>query len=83
MDNEKAKSRNRRSGWCVADRVDISAEYGNCLENLVAGLKKNTPALREVYGAHELRDLWRHRAEQYDLVRLGILRREAFSLITA
>ena len=71
------------SGWCVADRVDISAEYGSCLENLVAGLKRNTPALREVYGAHELRDLWRHRAEQYDLVRLGILQREAFSLITA
>jgi len=73
----------QESGWRVADRVDISAEYGSSLEKLVAGLKRNTPALREAYGADELRDLWRHRAEQYDLVRLGILQRVVFSVITA
>lgn len=73
----------QESGWLVVDRVDVSVEYGNSLEKIVAGLKRNTPALREAYGADKLRDLWRHRAEQCDLVRSGMLQRVVFTVITA
>ena len=67
---------------CAMDgALIISAAYGNSLQRLVAGLKRDTPALREVYGADELRDLWEHRAEQYELVRTGLLERVAFSAI--
>lgn len=72
----------QESGWRVVRCVDLSAEYAESLEKLIAGLKKNTPALREAYGEDALRDLRLHRTEQYGLVRLGMLQRVAFSVIT-
>ena len=70
----------QESGWRIVDRADVSVEYGNSLEKLVAGLKTDTPALREAYGADSLRELWEHRTDQCGLVRAGILERVVFTV---
>jgi len=70
----------QESGWRVVDRADVSVEYGDSLEKLVAGLKSDTPALREAFGADGLRELWEHRTDQCDLVRAGILERVVFTV---
>jgi len=58
-----------QSGWTLVDRIDITAEFGDTIEKLVAGLKTNTPELQEAYGADELRDSWQLNEEQLQLVR--------------
>jgi len=73
----------QESGWQVAEIIDVSVQYGNSLEKLIVGLKSNTPALQEVFGAAGLRDLWQHRTDQCGLVRSGMLQRFVFTAIAA
>jgi SAM-dependent methyltransferase len=73
----------RESGWAILDRIDVSAEYGNTLQKLVAGLRSDTQALRDAFGAEELRELWLHREEQLEFVEKGLLERIVFVVNTA
>jgi len=72
-----------KSGWTLLDRIDITAEYGDTIEKLVAGLKTNTTELQEAYGADELRDSWQLNEEQLQLVRDYTLLRFAYVAIPA
>ena len=65
----------RESGWSLVDRIDVTEEYGNSLQKLVSGLKQNTPALQEAFGADELRETWQHREDQLNLARANTLQR--------
>ncbi len=63
------------SGWKVLQTIDITQEFGDTIEKLIAGLKANTPELQEAYGADELRESWLLNEEQLDIVRANKLQR--------
>ncbi len=68
----------RESGWQILARIDVSSEYQQSLQKLVDGMRSNTPALQEAFGADELVSQRRHREEQIALIDRGILQREVF-----
>jgi SAM-dependent methyltransferase len=68
----------RRTGWRVEERVDVSAEYGECLGRLAAGLRRNTADLLQAFGADRLRELCQHREEQKQLVLAAKMKRIAY-----
>lgn len=63
------------SGWKVLQQIDITQEFGDTIEKLVAGLRANTPVLQEAYGADELRESWLSNEVQLDMVRANKLQR--------
>ena len=67
-----------RSGWTMVVRIDLTSEFGDTIEKLVAGLKTNTPELQEAYGAEELRESWQQNEIQLQLVRDRKLLRFAY-----
>lgn len=69
------------SGWDLLDRIDLTMEFGDTIERLIAGLKTNTPELQEAYGAEELRESWVQNEEQLKLVRDRKLLRFAYVAI--
>jgi len=66
------------SGWTLLDCIDLTSEFGDTIERLVAGLKTNTPELQEAYGADELHDSWVQNEQQLQLVRDRKLLRFAY-----
>lgn len=68
----------REAGWQILDRIDVSAEYVQSLQKLVDGMKSNTTALQEAYGADELASQRQHREDQVALIERGILQRKVF-----
>jgi len=65
----------RESGWQLEDRIDIGDEFANTLKREVAGLKQNTAALQEAYGADELREMWEDSEKAIELVKANKLQR--------
>ena len=68
----------RESGWQILECIDVSAEYQQSLQKLVDGMKTNTTALQEAFGADELVSQRQHREDQIALIERGILQREVF-----
>ena len=63
------------SGWRITDRIDVTSDYADSVEQLATGLKKNTPELQEAFGVEELRAAWHHREDQVSITRAGLMQR--------
>jgi hypothetical protein len=68
----------RESGWRILVRIDVSVEYQQSLQKLVDGMRSNTTALQEAFGADELASQRQHREDQIALIERGILQRKVF-----
>lgn len=67
-----------KARWQVVERVDVSREFAESLQKLATGLKRNTPGLRDAFGADGLREAWQRRDKQRELVGAGILQRMVY-----
>lgn len=63
------------SRWNLLQQIDITQEFGDTIEKLIAGLKASSPELQEAYGADELRKSLLSNDEQLDLARANKLQR--------
>ncbi|MFQ6004139.1 MAG: class I SAM-dependent methyltransferase [Woeseia sp.] len=68
----------KQSRWQILEHIDVSAEYRQSLETLVGGMKANTGALQEAFGANELASEQQRRENQIVLIERGLMRREVF-----
>ena len=73
----------RDARWRVVDYQDVTAEYQNSLQRLVDGIYDNEKELVELLGEDDLVSKREHREDQIELIKNGLMRREAFVAIAA
>ena len=71
------------AGWETLDYMDVTPQYRASLETLVDGLKADSAALREAFGADEFAAKLQRRVRQVELIERGILQRELFVVTTS
>lgn len=67
-----------KARWHLVERVDMSRDFAKSLQALAAGLKRDSPGLREAFGVDGLREAWQRRDRQRDLVGAGVLQRVVY-----
>ena len=67
-----------QSGWCVRERVDLTADFLQSMRNHVEGMQSRAQALTEVFGSDELDERMKRRQATIAAVGAGLLRRELF-----
>ena len=67
-----------QSGWCLQERVDLTAEFLQSMRTDLEGMQERADALAKVLGADELTERIGHRQATIAAVDAGLLRRELF-----
>jgi SAM-dependent methyltransferase len=72
-----------QSGWCVQERMDLTAAFLQSMRTELEGMQARADALVPVFGVDELAERMNHRQATIAAVDAGLLRRELFVAQTA
>jgi hypothetical protein len=67
-----------KSGWSVLERIDVTCEFGRCMDVLLDQLDERRDALVQLLGEHEYAERLVHRRSTRAGLSRGLLRREIF-----
>jgi len=65
----------QKSGWQLLERIDVTEEFAKTLQKEIDGLKDNTAALQEAYGADELCEMLEQSEIAIETVKANMLQR--------
>ncbi|MGF6970403.1 SAM-dependent methyltransferase [Paraburkholderia sp. WC7.3g] len=66
------------SGWCLQERMDLTAEFLQSMRTHLEGMQARAGALAAVFSSDELTERMKHRQATITAVGAGLLRRELF-----
>jgi cyclopropane fatty-acyl-phospholipid synthase-like methyltransferase len=67
-----------RAGWDVLERIDVTSEFGRCMDVLLDELQARRDALVELFGEQEYAERLVHRRSTRAGLSRGLLKREIF-----
>jgi SAM-dependent methyltransferase len=71
----------KEAGWEIAERTDLSAEYGDSVRRLLGEEEARAEALRALLGGTEYSERLARRRRTLGAIEAGLLRREMFSVV--
>jgi hypothetical protein len=72
-----------QSGWCVQERINVTAEFAQSIRTWLEGMKTRVGALTKVLGVDEFSERVKRKQATLAAIDRGLLKREIFAAITA